>query len=257
MNGLRLLAIVALTGCCARAALVAHWTFDEGSGPTAFDTVGGNHGTLSATGATFVPGGVVGGAVSLTRASGGYVSMPGPDFAGVSFSVTAWVQTTDSANETFPLAKHASGYGNGYFLLLNSSGGSYGAATRAAFYTGGAPAQVPVSTTPVTDGTWHFLAAVHTQGGLNEIYVDGLPVEQAVAAAGVTSSPANLLIGALTVGSPVPSYTGLVDDVRVFNHALTPAEVAALYALVPEPVSAALLAIPAVLLLRERRRRLA
>jgi hypothetical protein len=240
---------VLLTGHCATSALVSHWTFDEGSGTTAYDSAGASHGTLSATGASFVPGGVLGGAVSLARGSGGYVSFPGQSFVGVDFSITAWFQTTDSANETFLLSKHNAGFPNGYFIPVNVTGSVYGAAGRAAFYTGAAPANTPVSTSVVTDGAWHFLAAVHHEGGFNEIYIDGIPYEDARTSASVGASTASFLLGALTMaGSPVASFTGLIDDVRIFSHALAPAEVAALYSLVPEPASLALAALAGLLL---------
>src|SRR5205814_1735589 len=58
-----------------RGAPLAHWKFDETSGNVAHESVGGHDGTLSSTGAAFVAGGISGNAISLNRATNGFVNM--------------------------------------------------------------------------------------------------------------------------------------------------------------------------------------
>ena len=67
-------------GLCAvvQAGVSAAWHFDEGAGATAADAVGSVNGALLGD-AAFTPGGVSGGAVSMTRPGGGFVDM-GNDF---------------------------------------------------------------------------------------------------------------------------------------------------------------------------------
>lgn len=88
----------------ASAALVASYDFNESSGTTVHPTTGSVTGSLLG-GASFVSGGVEGGAVSI--ASGGLVDF-GPNlFPTGAFSVQAWVKTTDTGPLT-PLAYHTS-----------------------------------------------------------------------------------------------------------------------------------------------------
>jgi len=49
-------ALLGINSVPVRADLVAHWTFDETDGTVAHDSAGDLHGTLSPTGAGFVPG---------------------------------------------------------------------------------------------------------------------------------------------------------------------------------------------------------
>src|SRR5205823_6207379 len=107
---------------------LAHWKFDEASGTTAHDSISSYDGTLSASGATFVSGGIAGGALSLSKTSNGFVNMG--NVLGLTtgdFSVAAWIKTSpgDATESSAFVGKHAAGYVNGYFLMLNNSG-SYG-----------------------------------------------------------------------------------------------------------------------------------
>jgi hypothetical protein len=77
-----------------------------------------------------------------------------------------------------------------------------------------------------SDNNWHHLAMV-ADGSLLHLYVDG--VEQGSAAAiGGTIDVSNGGIGYI-VSSPTSRYlTGTVDDVRIYNRALSGAEVQSL-----------------------------
>jgi hypothetical protein len=73
------------------AGLLAHWTFDEGSGDIVGDSSGNGHpGQL--TGGSWVPAGRFGGALELRR--GDYVTVPNFPNATPSWSVSVWTYTT-------------------------------------------------------------------------------------------------------------------------------------------------------------------
>ncbi|MGB2864840.1 MAG: LamG domain-containing protein [Sedimentisphaerales bacterium] len=80
------------------------------------------------------------------------------------------------------------------------------------------------SQTPVDDGAWHHLATGYTEGGETWLYVDGV-FQGSTPSSGIYNSyPTSYL----TVGieSEVNSYfTGAVDDVRVYDEALTEGQV--------------------------------
>ncbi len=219
---------LALSSTALQADVLAHWAFDELNGSTAFDSVGGYHGTLQGN-AAFVPAGVAGGAISLDRGTNDLVNM-GDVLAlwqGGDFSIAAWVSTTSPDPETFVVAKHQSLEGAGYILGINTSGGYLGGPGKAWFYNNFDSA---ISTTTVTDGLWHHLVGVHHADGPKEIHVDGAPAEDSTPSDAVRPNTAPLLIGGLSYGGvPTGCYTGLIDDVQVYDHALTPDEVQFLF----------------------------
>src|SRR6185369_10544519 len=103
-------------------ALLAHYTFDEAVGTVAHDNAGGLDGTLSTSGAGFVPGGISSNAVSLSRAANGFVNMGNVlPLTGGDFSLVAWIKMNpgDTTADTVILGKHQSGSVNGYLLLVN------------------------------------------------------------------------------------------------------------------------------------------
>jgi len=84
----------------------------------------------------------------------------------------------------------------------------------------------------IKDGGWHMITAVMNPATQqSEIYVDGL--RRAVSAAynmsALTLSQELLTIGAETADGSVGSLTGVVDDVRLWNYALTENAIATLY----------------------------
>ena len=223
------------------AGLLAHWRFDEAPGATkALDSVGNFHGTNSPTGADFVTGGQSGNALSLDRAANGLVNMGNNLMLGSSnFTVSAWFKTPPGDSTISPsiLSKHISGSGNGYFLSYNHNVAA-NAPNHAYFYAGTrtVPAggftivDVAVSTTSVNDGNWHHVVGVYRPSGNTTIYVDGAPAEGSLAGSPIGVNTAPFLIGGFTTGStPTANFTGLVDDVQIYNRALTDAEIDILF----------------------------
>lgn len=222
-----------------QAGPIAHWKFDEVAGPTAFDSAGTNHGTLSATGATFVPGGISGNAISLDRAANGLVNMGNVlSLTTGDHSIVAWVKTTpgDITTPLVVVAKHQNGSRNGYALMVNGNGGVLTALNKAMFYEGGTGnnpiivAETPVSTTSVNDGNWHQIITVVQAGGNKTIYVDGTPVEDSKPTQAFVPNTAAFLIGGTQLGlTPTPLFTGLIDDVQIYDRALSDSEIALLF----------------------------
>ena len=70
---------------------MAEYKFDETGGAVAHDSAGSVDGNLGG-GASFVGGGVRGGAISLDKATNGYVEMGDHFYFASSFSVEAWVK---------------------------------------------------------------------------------------------------------------------------------------------------------------------
>ena len=82
----------------------------------------------------------------------------------------------------------------------------------------------------VQDNQWHHVAGTMAKSGddyIYSIYVDGQLDGTVTNATGLTATTLGWAIGARYDGTW--NYQGLIDDVRIFNHALTPLEVRKLY----------------------------
>jgi hypothetical protein len=247
-----LAALLALTtaSVTSRAAAIAQWTFDELSGSVAHDSVGSFNGNLSAGGAAFVSGGIAGNALSLSRGANGFVTMGNVlGLTSGDFSIVAWVKMNagDTTAETVVLGKHAAFTDNGYLIGINSVG-TGGQVNKAMFYEGSAIVGAPVSTTSVNDGNWHQIVAVYQAGGNKSMYVDGAPAEDIKTSQGFLPTAAPFLIGGDTpTGIPRGLFTGLIDEVQIYNQVLSDVDVNFLFQnpaqVVPEPGSMALIGI--------------
>ena len=94
------------------------------------------------------------------------------------------------------------------------------------FYVGYDPRLGDKDTTPtLTDDVWHFLVGTY-DGVIQTLYVDGRPAANREWAQGDYIEGAPIRVGGFPNGA---NFTGQIDDVRIYNRALSSAEVAQLY----------------------------
>lgn len=229
------LALVLLFGGgAARAALISRLTFDEPAGTVARDSVGSAHGTLFG-GASLGASGIANGALRLVRNQGGYVNLhQNFSFGDGSFSISVWIKTGagDRSDSLAVVSKHFTGTENGYWINVNQTG-SLGALDRAEFYQGLA-SDLPTSTTVVNDGQWHHLVATYDRDGQKCLYVDGVPAEDCAPSNPMTVNSAPFLVGAFSTGTTESGATGFfngwIDELKIFDHVLSEAEIVNLLA---------------------------
>lgn len=219
-------------------SLMAYWKLDDNSGTSAVDTTTGSYtGTLTA-GPTWGTG-TCGSDVVFTAANSQYIAIAN-DASGIigtfitaapkQFSISAWFKTTLTTSECIysegkagasdtpfiALAVNDSAVGGVDFLIRDDSGndGRYGSTTKT-----------------YNDGNWHHAVLVQRATNDKEIYVDG-------ASQGTNTTQCDFSGGQLTVANigrlerqSIGNYfDGSIDQVRVYNIALTAGQVSSLYA---------------------------
>ncbi|MBI4159563.1 carbohydrate binding domain-containing protein [Candidatus Wolfebacteria bacterium] len=219
--------------------LVGYWSFDVGKGGAkAVDMSGrGNNGTLTNmnTTAAWVAG-KIGQALNFDGVDD-YVNVGDPasgilDFgSGQDFTVAAWVKSTMPAVlNKYPIfvAKDndAGGSRQAYVMSLHQSTGTL---WFFQIYVSGTGYSVN-GRTNIADGNWHFVVGVR-QGSTLYSYEDGTLANSAAGSSGSISNATSLGIG-LDIGNDSSNcceYSGQVDDVRVYNRALSAEEIKRLY----------------------------
>jgi Concanavalin A-like lectin/glucanases superfamily len=210
--------------------------FDEGINTSAFDSVGGNTGTLIGSSApTWVAGRLGSGALSFSGNGQFNVATQSAvqtnsnlaTTLGATSTLDVWVKTTATGSNTHYQAPAITGVdtaGNG----ADINWGTLNATGRIGIFVGDAGGVY--STNPINDGTWHNVAMTRDSAtGIVQLYVDG--VLNGTGAFDLGSKASQFfLIGALanysgTTLTGANSFNGQLDEVRIYNRVLTPTEI--------------------------------
>lgn len=239
------LALVApVAGQTLLTGLVGYWNFDEGAGTTINDRSGtGNNGTLVNGGSAWTTG-HFGNALSFPGTTGaGSTRVEIPNAASLqltsAITVAAWVRVDNISSDAPIIAKEGGGgllsywfgtFPTGHFGMLLDQDGNQG---WEADHRGEGS---------LTQGAWVHLAA--TWDGTTMInYVNGTSVSAGLTTTSLLSainvSTARLFIGANSEYNTT-AFTGLIDDLYIYNRALSVSEIGQLLASpIPEPAAAA------------------
>lgn len=227
----------------ASGDLVMHLSGDGDSLDQSGNGHHGQNGNLN--GPTFT-GGVLGQAFSFDSADEFLTVDANAALEPTNISVAFWVKTQASGGIKLLVdSSHGGTNGNFGWAIQMTSGGQVGIA-----YGNGGGFPALDSTTNLADDQFHHFAA--TLDGTNmRTYVDGVLETTASYSGTPMGTGEQIRIG--RHHSLGRQFSGLMDDIRVYNHALTSSEVQALAA-VPEPTSCLVLAFGAVTLAMRRRR---
>jgi photosystem II stability/assembly factor-like uncharacterized protein len=201
--------------------LIGYWNFDEGSGSVAHDTSGsGYNGVVS--GATWTTGKIN----SALMFSVNTNSVTTPSIAlGNTFSLSAWVNPTVLAQTSYVRIAETY-YATGLYLGTNAAGTAYKfILTNGSGVTGSCSGAVYGCAEGGTISSgWHLVTATY-DGATARLYVDNALVgSDTFTAPGNTNLP--LYIGHSVYGN---GYNGAIDEVRLYNRALTATEVTTIY----------------------------
>lgn len=215
-----------VAGTCEHG-LVARWAFEEGSGVTATDDVGGLTGAFQ--GASWGDGAAGGG---LDLAGGGYVDLGNVLHEPLPISLTAWVRVSSGASTTMVAisldSSPATGYAGAWMSVHAGLGNTLAAGIGDATGAGPNDRNGKASVAGLSPQTWtHVSAVIHTPDAI-DLYIDGAPVEGVYDGAAQTMAytPAPALIGTANWGGADFQFWGSIDGVRVYRRALTPTDVA-------------------------------
>ena len=201
------------------SGLVAAYTFAEGTGGTTADVSGnGNVGTL-AGGTAWSTAGRFGKALSFDGVNDlvSIADAPTLDLTA-GMTIEAWVNPSALSGWRTVALKGAAG-GLAYALYAHDQ------TPRPAGYvnTGGGD-QSAAGTSALPIGTWSHLA-VTLGGGTLRLYVNGVQVGSSAVSGTIRTSTDALTLGGNTVWGEW--FAGLLDEVRIYNRALTQAEIQA------------------------------
>lgn len=205
--------------------LIAKYTFDGNLA----DTSGNANHPIVTNGATAYVAGKFGSATTFDGASQSLM-LPANLLAGATnFTIAAWVNWNGGGawQRIFDFGNNTTEY---LFLTPSSGNGTL----RFAITTNGGGGEQMVETSPLSTGVWQHVA-VTGNGNVLKLYKNGLPVATNSA---VTITPANFNPALNYLGKsqwPDPLLNGRLDEMHIFNYALSDAEIARLTNNVPPP----------------------
>jgi methionine-rich copper-binding protein CopC len=201
------------------AGLVAAYNFDQGAGSSLTD-VSGNGRTGTISNATWSGSGRYGGALSFNGINS-VVNIANAASLQLTTGMTleAWVSPASLGDWGAVIYKPRSALALSYGLYATD-----GVNRPPSGYVGISNVDVSaIGTSPLPLGAWNHLALTYDNSSL-KFYVNGVLVTSSP-----TTGPIMTSTNALTIGNDNISeaFQGLIDDVRIYNRALTSSEIGA------------------------------
>lgn len=189
--------------------LIAYWNFDEGKGDVAKD-VSGNGNNATVNGAEWTKG-KIGGALSFEEGSSVEVPTEKLELKDA-VTLEAWFMLQDIENYRYIINWWGS-------YLLRTDGPKEGNKLSFFVFLGGTP-EPRVSADPPEVNKWYHAVALW-DGSKIQIWVNGEKKgeKERAGSPAVTEKP-------FTIGS---NFVGIIDEVKIYNRALTEAEIKAHY----------------------------
>jgi len=204
--------------------LVHFWTFDEGTGAVLRDaSTQGNDGTILGNPQWIA--GMVGGALQFDG-DGDEIALASPLTIGSSSNtVAAWIKVPLAGTEGLGATQRVGILLGSYPDSPNTNWELHSAGQMRLYWNGG---EINANgTTDLRDNTWHHIAWVRDKDAdACYLYIDGRLEATATTAGTDVVFATSHRIGADNRVSGVPYFHGGLDDLRVYENALSPAEIA-------------------------------
>ena len=200
--------------------LVGYWKFDEGTETTAYDSSGNsNNGTL-VSGPTWTTG-QIDGALSFDGEND-YVNMGSANnlrinYTGNQITIMAWIYWKGHPSALARIGGF-SGYGGDYALWVRQD-------KLILFEVDGQNGNAKYSTQTINLDQWHHIVGTFNQSAMR-IYIDGNQAgEKTSLFYPPTEGTSNLRFG----NAENYYFNGTIDDIRIYNRALSASEISAIY----------------------------
>jgi hypothetical protein len=191
--------------------LIAYWKLDEAEGEIAHDTANGYDGALQGEPTWQPESGIVDGALQFDGVDDYIVTGSILNPARGPFSVIAWVKGGAAGQ----VVLSQSGGGEKWLLADPLEGN-----LMTDLKSPGRDARSLQSQTNITDGTWYRIGFVW-DGTSRTLYVDGIVVAEDAPNA-LYGLDSGLYIGCGNNIQPGTYWSGLIDDVRIYNRVVIP-----------------------------------
>ncbi|MEV6576241.1 LamG-like jellyroll fold domain-containing protein [Streptomyces sp. NPDC051577] len=214
-------------GSVTADAPAGHWRLDETGGTTAVSRIAATTGNGTYTKATLGTTGVfgVGDGTAAQFAGDGYIGLPGLGQANTDVAVEVWFRTDEPgvlvSDQSQPLAGAQAPSGSWTpVLYVGADGKLHGE------YPSPGVTPSNASTETVTDNEWHH-AVISARSDIQTLYLDGTQVALKTGAPVNHQSNNRTFVGAgfaktwPSAPANISYFTGQIDEVAVYQHALT------------------------------------
>lgn len=204
--------------------LVAAYGFNENTGTSANDNSGNNnHGTLT-NGPTWTASGRFGSAIAFDG-SNDLVNVNDANSLDLTNGMTleAWVYPTNLTGYKTIISKERATNAFAYTLAANNSTSGSANQRPNARIRIGSNNRIVTGTSKLPLNTWTHIATTY-DGAIMRLYINGVQVSTLATTGNITTTTNMLRIG----GSPnlgAQYFAGRIDEVRIYNRALSAAEV--------------------------------
>ena len=196
-------------------ALIAHWPFDEGSGTTAVDAVSGNTHPCTLTSAGWQSPGIIGSSGFLLNGTRSCAVSNVTGLSPPAFSISSWMRGT-----VLPSAvSYLYSTGDSIQFYINSAGQVGWTVFTDTYHT-------ITSSASVQNGVNHHLVATYSPANGQRLWIDGAQVALLSSSGLSLSYPAGTVTQIGRIGAnDTLAYTGMMNQVRVYNYALQQGDV--------------------------------
>jgi hypothetical protein len=199
----------------APSGLISWWRGEDNT----IDRVGGNDGILDG-GAGYTVG-KVGQGFSIEGDASAVTVGNATNLQLQNFTVECWMRLTDTS-----LLSTEDGSGSGYFFAFGEGGYGFGVSDGGGLFLTQIGAGILYASAGSSDTNFHHMAVTESESNV-VFYVDGIAYPAGVFAATYTfSTPAAIGARGDTL---VNSFLGVVDELSIYNRALSAAEIDSIY----------------------------
>jgi len=208
------------------SGLMARWNFDGNATDTSSAGTVADNGTLVGS-PTFVTGNPVGADALSLNGTSQYVTVPNSADVNLTSACTlaAWVKIASTTDNSYRMiiSKKALYTDNGGYELFY-----HPVLQQLLLRSGGNSTSYSMSLPLVLDTNWHHLA-VTINGSTATFYVDGIVQTGATGTVGNPPSNTQALVIGRRSGTTDYPWNGQLDDVRIYNRALSASEIVNVY----------------------------